>query len=132
MHPLEPILIGVLAILVHEVFHYIPHIAMKTKFERFVVSIKSVGFQFSNEFLREKNKVLAVYLFPLTLSSILFIDIYAPRIFIFGVVNLLWSLMDLTTLASLLTKLPDERVDWADRKDEKAREKAIIDISRSS
>lgn len=132
MHPIEPILLGVSAILIHEVFHYLPHIAMKTKMERFVVSIKSIGFQHSNEFLKDKNKVLIVYLFPLTLSSILLIDPYAPRIFIFGFVNLLWSSMDLTTIVSMLSKSPEDRIAWADEMDERAREKAFIDLTRSS
>jgi len=131
MHPIEPLILAVSAILIHEVFHYIPHIFMKTKIERFIVSTKSVGFQFSNDFLQEKNKVIAVYLLPLFLSSILVIDPYAPRIFIFGIVNLLWSITDISTLASLLTKSPIERVKWADKKDRKARDKAIIDLSRA-
>lgn len=101
---------------------------MKTKFERFVVSTKSIGFQFSNDFMKDKNKMIATNLLPLFISSILLIDPYNPRLFIFGMVNLLWSITDITTIASLVTRSPDERVDWGDTMDQKARDKAIIDI----
>ncbi|MFW6038221.1 MAG: hypothetical protein ACOC89_01625 [Candidatus Saliniplasma sp.] len=132
MHPIEPLLIALAAIIIHEIFHYIPHIVMKTEFKRFVVSIKSIGFQISNKFMKDNTKITVVYLLPLSLSAVLFIDPYAPRIFVFGVVNFLWGLIDITTLVSLLTKSPQERVDWADRLDQKNREKAIIDLSISN
>ncbi|MGM0404664.1 MAG: metalloprotease family protein [Thermoplasmatota archaeon] len=128
MHPIEPLLLGVLAIVIHEIFHYLPHVFMKTKFKRFIVSTKSIGFQFSNDFMRDKKKMILVNLLPLSLSSILFLDPYNPRIFILVVVNLLWSITDITTIASLVTRSPDERVVWGDTMDQKARDKAIIDI----
>ncbi len=129
MHPSEPFILGLIAIVIHEVFHYIPHILMKTEFESFVVSFKSIGFQLNNNFMKDNRKLVAVYLLPLSLSLVLLLDFYTPRIFIFGMVNLLWSLLDITNLVSLFTKSPEKRVEWADELDRKAREKAFIDLS---
>jgi len=129
MRPIEPIVLGIATILIHEVVHYITHIIMKTEFKGFVVSFKSIGFRLNNDFMRDNNKVILVYLLPLSLSSILLIDFYSPRIFVFGMVNLLWSLIDINNLVSILTKSPDERVEWADERDRKTKEKAFIYLS---
>lgn len=111
----------VLACLVlHEVFHYIPHVFWSSRFNYFVLSKVSLGFLIDNDFMLEKKRLVTVFLFPLILSLAFFLSPWGNYAVIFSIINLVLSILDVLLLTRLLQMEPRKRKRWADRLDEKA------------
>lgn len=121
-------LIIVSVVVIHEMLHYIPILFSGYGFECFILSYSSVGFLIDNDFLRDDLRLHLYLLFPFTASAVFFYNPGRTVFLVFSIVNLLWSTLDIALLAKFMDMHPEERVRWADRKDEKARSKALLTV----
>lgn len=123
---IEILLTVLLMLVLHEILHYVPLVFYKIDFKYFVFAKKNIGFIVENSYMRENKKLAASTLLPIALSLTIIIDPNDIYIFTFAFLNLIWSIMDITTFYDILKRDPDKRVEWADEWDEKILKNAVI------
>ncbi len=125
---LPDIVLGaLLAILLHEIFHYLGMLACKVRIRAFVLTWwTALGFIVVNEdFVTNARKLAIVYFLPLSMCPIILINPTNWFFIVFFLGNILGGVGDMYFYFRLMSLEPGKRVEWANKTDERMLRTAV-------
>ena len=124
---LQILLTVILALILHELTHLLVILYYKIPIKAIIITKwTAAGFLVDNEtYLADTKKLALLHFLPLIWCFAPLIDISNPALLMFPLVNIFGGLGDMYYFYRYITLPIDQRIEWANKSDEKIRKSVI-------